>query len=88
MSEVISARRPVRIGDRQSPQDSALGVFHNKRSLFVLVVVTDQMQKTVHGKMGKMMSEGFALAPRLARYGFVGQYDIAEMLATAVLCRE
>ena len=88
MSEVISARRPVRIGYRQLPQDSALGVLHNKRLPFVLVVVADQMQKTMHGKMGKMMSEGFALAPRLARYGFVGQHDIAEMLATAVLCRE
>ena len=70
------------------PQNNALGAFHRNRLLFAVVVVADQMQKTMHSKMGKMMSEGFALAPRLARYGFVGQYDIAEMLATAVLCRE
>ena len=88
MSGVISALRTVRIGYCQSRQDSALGVLHDKRLPFVLVVVAGQMQKTMHGKMGRMMSKRFTLAPRLARYGFVGQYDIAEMPATAVLCRE
>jgi hypothetical protein len=88
MSGVISVHRTVRIGDRQLPQDSALGIFHYKRPLSVLVVVAHQMQKTVHCKMGEMMSEGFALAPRLARYGFIGEHDIAEMLARGVLGRK
>ena len=88
MSGVISTPRAVRIGDRQLPQDSALGVFHHMRLLFAIVVVSEQVQETMDGKMGKMMSERFTLAPRLARYGFVGQDDIAQMPPAGVLCRE
>ena len=65
-----------------------LGPFHLKRVLAPFVIVTDQMQETMDGKMGEMMSERLVLGAGLARDGFKGENDIAEMLARGIFRRE
>ncbi len=61
------------------PQDFTFGLFHLARILVALVIVAEEMQKTVHGKMGNMMGKRLVLAAGFTLDGFEGQHDIAEM---------
>ena len=58
--------RPIGIRDREPAQNFALGAFHLHRVSLPFVIVADQVQETMHGKMGDMMGERLALrrAPR------------------------
>src|SRR5580704_8084481 len=54
------------------------------------MIVADEVQKTMHDKMGEMMSERLALGTGLPRDGLVGQDDVAEMrrLVRGLLARK
>jgi hypothetical protein len=60
-------------------ENFALCLFHVRRIFVVLVIVADQMQEAMHGKMGDMMSERLVFAARLSRDGFKGKNNVAEM---------
>ena len=79
---------PIWIRDRELAENFALDPFHLNRVLVSFVIVTDQMQETVHGKMGDMMGERFSFAAGLARDGFKGKNDVAEMLGRGIFRRE
>src|ERR1700760_3026673 len=49
----------VRIGNAELRQDFALERFHGVGVLVLLVIVADQMQEAVNGKMAEMMIERF-----------------------------
>src|SRR6185437_12047011 len=68
----------VRIGDVEAPQNRALELFHGLGIAVALMIVTAQMQKSVHRKMGNMMSKRFAVPLRLARHRIVSKHDVAE----------
>src|ERR1700722_14448560 len=70
---------PIRVGDCESMENFALCLFHVRRIFFVLVIVADQMQEAMHGKMGDMMSERLVFAARLSRDCFKGKNNVAEM---------
>ncbi len=59
-------------------------------SLVAVVIVADEMQETVHRKMGDMMSKRLAFGSGLPRDGLVGKDDVAEMrrLVRGLLARE
>jgi hypothetical protein len=78
----------VRIGNRQLPQDRALGVFHLARLLVTFVIKAEQMQKAVDGQMRKMMGERFVLAVGLPHNGLISEHDVAQMPPARVFCRE
>ena len=70
---------------------SRSALFHRLGVLVALVIVADQMQESMHGKMGDMMGERLALVAGLARDGLVGEHDVAEswpLLAAGVLGRK
>ena len=46
-----------------------------------LVIVAQQVEKSMHGEMGEMMVERLALGRGLARDGLVGDRDVAERFA-------
>ncbi len=52
------------------------------------MIVADQMQEAMHGKMGEMMGERLLFATRLARDGFKGKNDVAEMAGGGIFRRE
>jgi hypothetical protein len=70
----------IGISDAKIAENSALGVFHLEGVLGLFVIVADQMQETVHGKMGEMMGERLALRAGFARDGLEGENDVAKML--------
>ena len=47
----------VRIRDAKPRQDHALKLLHRLGVAVLLVVVADQMQETMHRKMGEMMGK-------------------------------
>jgi hypothetical protein len=69
--------RVVRIGNRQLPQDRALGAFHLARLLVTFVIKAKKMQKAVDGQMRKMMGERFVLAAGLPHNGLISEHDVA-----------
>src|ERR1700730_14590588 len=73
------ARMPIRIRDVEVPQDFTLGLLHNLRVGVFVVIVSDEVQKTMHRQMGKMMRERLALGTGFASDGLVGQDDVAEV---------
>src|SRR5277367_1185238 len=70
---------PVRVGDFELPQNVAFGLFHFQRIRIALVIVADEMQKTMHGKMGNMMGERLVLAASLTLDRLEGEHDVAEV---------
>ena len=74
-------RRPIGIRNREPAENITLGPFHHRRLLVTLVVVADQMQEPMDGKVGDMMGERLVFAARLARDGLIGKHDVAEMFA-------
>ena len=58
-------------------------MFHRQRLFVSFVIVTDQMQETVHGKMGEMMGERLTFGAGLPRDGLKGKDDVAEMALPA-----
>ena len=73
-------RRPVRIGNGEFAQNFTLGPFHRRGILAPFMIVADQVQEAMDGKMGKMMGKRLLLAARLARDGFEGKNDVAQMV--------
>ena len=59
------AARPIRVRDCELPQNIAFGLFHCGGVVVALMIVADEMQETVHGKMGDMMSEWLVLGAGL-----------------------
>ena len=68
----------VGVGDAEPGQDAPLQTLHRLRLAVVLVVVAEQMQETVHRKMGEMVANGLAFGPDFARDRLVGDRDVAE----------
>jgi len=79
---------PIRIRDCKLAENLTLSPFHLKRVPGPVMIVADQMQETVHGKMGEMMGERFSFGTGLARDGLKGENDVAEMLGRGILRRE
>ena len=69
----------VGVGDGQALEDPALQPLHFFRVAVVLVVITEQMEKSVNGEMGEVVVERFALGDRLARHGLVGDDDVTDI---------
>ena len=63
-------------------KDFTLGSFHRDCVLAPFVIVADEMEKAMDGKMGKMMGKRFSLGARLARNCFEGKDDVAEMVGS------
>src|SRR6202035_6124066 len=61
------ARMAIRIRDVEVPQDFALGLLHGLRVGVFVMIVADEVQKTMHRQMGKMMRERLALGCGLPR---------------------
>jgi len=49
------------------------------RVAVVLVVIAEQMEKSVNGQMGKVVIERLVFGDRLARGGLVGDDDITDI---------
>ena len=43
------------------------------------MIIADEMQEAMHGEVGDMMEEQFALRPRLSLDSFEGQDNVAEV---------
>src|SRR4029077_8032296 len=71
-------RAPIGVGNRQPPQDVALGLFHRLGIRVLLVIVAQKVEKTMDGQMGDMMRKGLSLAACLPRDGVVGENDVAK----------
>src|SRR3954447_23632421 len=71
---------PVRIGvgNAKLRQNLGLETLHGFGVVVVLVIVADQMQKTVHRQMAEMMIERFLLVIGFLARGLIGDGDIAE----------
>jgi hypothetical protein len=68
----------IRIGDRKALKDVALDPLHCLGVLFPHVIVSQEVQETVHGKVGDMMNEWLAFGARFPRNGFKRQNDVAD----------
>ena len=69
----------VGVGDGEALEDLALKPLHLLRIAVVLVVIAQQMEKSMDGKMREMMVERLALGDRLARDGLIGDDDVADI---------
>ena len=76
---VCGGARRVRVGHREAPEDPALQPFHLFGVAVVLVVIAEQMQKSVDGEVGEMMAERLALGDRLARGRLIGDDDVTDI---------
>lgn len=72
--------RPVWIGDGDFAENFTLGPLHRNCVFAPFVIVADQVQEAMYGKMGKMMSKRLLLAASLARNGLEGKDDVAQMV--------
>jgi hypothetical protein len=81
-------RCTIRIRHREITQDRTLGRLHAARLGLVSVIIAEKMQKAVHNQMGEVVIERFALAVSLAPDGFVGEHDVAQMIANEVTAEQ
>ena len=87
MFQSALTRGRVRIGDRQTPENPALQAFHLFGVAVVLVVITEQMQKSVDGEVGQMVVERLALGNRLAGGSLVRDNDVPDIWGRPAICR-
>jgi hypothetical protein len=80
-----SDRRPIWIGNGEVAKDLTLGLFHGNCVFAPFVIVADEVQKTMDGKMGKMMGKRLSLGASLARNGLEGQNDVAKVAGGGVI---
>ncbi len=73
-------RLPVRIGNGNFAENFTLGPFHRNCVFVPFVIVADQVQEAMYGKVGKMMSKRLSLAASLARDGLERKNDVAQMV--------
>jgi len=59
-------------------QNLTFEAFHCRGVSFAFVIVTQQMQKAVHGQMRQMVRERFAFLARFGRDSFIGEHKIAD----------
>ena len=71
--------RRVRVGHREAPENPALQAFHLFGVAVVLVVIAEQMQKSVDGEVGKMVAERLALGGRFAGGRLIGDDDVTDI---------
>src|SRR5215472_11825056 len=69
----------IGVANAKAREQHALELFHLGRLRIGLVVVADQVQETMNGKVGDMIAERFGGGGRLGLRGLVGNHDVAKM---------
>jgi hypothetical protein len=77
-SDLGLAATPVRVGNSKPLQNVALKAFHGFCVFLPLVVVSQQMQKPMHRKMGDMMGKWLVFRLGFRCDGFVGQDHVTD----------
>jgi len=75
---VAKITREVWVGQVQARHDPAFEPFHLFGLNIGLMIVSDEMKKTMHREMGKVMEEDAVFIVALAFKRFIGDDDVAE----------
>ena len=79
--------RQIRIANAEARKNRTLLLFHRFGFGLRFVIVTQEVEKSMHGKMGEVMSQRLSFALRFARDRLIGDRDVTEMNRTVALQR-